>query len=127
MVQDGTASSIKPSIIHARLEYMEILIHLGKGSGSSTLKLSVRSRDTTIAEILSEVRRQLPQWLNTVLQSAEQSGSILFLVLDENGPERLVEARRLGNYFSTDDSCSLWLMCAHVDTVKDVSFEPNWH
>ncbi len=92
---------------------MEVLIKLGKWKGSG-IKISVPSPDCSVADVLAEVRRQLPPFLTEVLLSSKRSGSRVFLTLEADVPERLSETKSLRDYVPTGDSCTLWLMCAHV-------------
>lgn len=83
------------------------------------VRVTASSPDCSVAEILAEVRQQLPHPIAKILQLSERSGSLLFLALDAEGPEpeRLSETKRLREYALTGDTCTLWLMCAHVEAI----------
>jgi hypothetical protein len=106
---------------------MEIVIKLNTSKESKAtsshphwgqISIAVRS-DHSIAEVLAEVRRQLPPFINGVLERSEKAGSVVFLSKHPNGPNRLSRTKSLSDYQLTD-GCTLYLMCAHiVEPVTD--------
>lgn len=98
---------------------MEILVKLGKFAQSHEVKVTVSSPDSSVAEVLAEVRRQVSPTIAKNLQLSEMSGSVVFLAMNPDGPERLIETKRLTDYIPTGDSFTLWLMCAHVGDVSE--------
>lgn len=98
---------------------MEILVKLGKTKNSNEVKVTAPSPDCSVGEVLTLVRRKLPPVFAKTLQWSERSGSVVFLATDANGPERLIETKRLSDYVPVGDSCTLWLMCAPVEDDGD--------
>jgi hypothetical protein len=90
---------------------MQIIVKLGKSGRSEEVLISVPSPDWSIAELLAEVRRELPSVHKKLLNHSERYGSELFLALHPDGPERLSESKRLRDYCLAD-TCTMWLMCA---------------
>lgn len=81
------------------------MVKLGKFDSSHEVMVTT-SADRLVAEALVEIRRQLPGTIARVLQESESQGSVVFLALNPNGPERLSETKRLSDY-QLSDGCPL--------------------
>ncbi len=90
------------------------MLKLGKTAGLHEVMVTASSADCLVSEALADIRRQLPDPFDRILQMSERYGSVVFLALiNRGGTERLIETKRLSDY-QLSDGCTLWLMCAHV-------------